>query len=53
MEKKCVAFTLRIPAQLLDKMREIAEENGRSLNREIEQLLKKHVSEHEQIPLAE
>jgi hypothetical protein len=40
-------FTLRIPVDLLDKIGLIAEENGRSTNREIEILVKKHVSDYE------
>lgn len=40
-------FTLRISSELLSKISYIAEENGRSANREIEMLIKKHVADYE------
>lgn len=39
-------FTLRIPKELLDKVRVIAQNNGRSTNKEIEMLLKEYVKEN-------
>ena len=44
MERKKKAFTLRISDELMKGLREIAEESGRSVNKEIEWLLKKYVS---------
>ena len=40
-------YTLRIPQYLLDKIRYIAEENGRSANREIELLIKQRIKDYE------
>ncbi|MBN4074426.1 Arc family DNA-binding protein, partial [bacterium AH-315-E09] len=48
-------FTLRIPRVLLLKISYIAEESGRSSNKEIEVLLREHVKNYEtqngEIPL--
>lgn len=41
-------FTLRIPREMLQKISYIANENGRSANREIEILLKKYIVEYEE-----
>ncbi|WP_303871998.1 Arc family DNA-binding protein [Acetobacterium wieringae] len=40
-------FTIRVDKELMKKLRYIAEYNGRSANREIEILIKKHISEFE------
>ena len=40
-------YTLRIPQELLDKIRYIAEENGRSANKEIELMIKQRIKEYE------
>ena len=40
-------YTLRIPQIFLDKIRYIAEENGRSANREIEILIKRRIKDYE------
>lgn len=40
-------YTLRIPQEYLDKIRYIAEENGRSANREIELMIKHRISDYE------
>ncbi|MCP8367005.1 Arc family DNA-binding protein [Clostridioides difficile] len=42
-------YTLRINKILLEKIKYIAESEGRSANKEIEQLIKKHVENYEQI----
>ena len=42
-------YTLRIPQILLDKLGFIAEYEGRTKNREIEQLIKRRISEFEEI----
>lgn len=48
-------YTLRIPQELLDKLGYIAEYEGRTKNREIEQLIKKRIAEfeaaHGEIPI--
>ena len=42
-------YTLRIPQVLLDKLGYIAEYEGRTKNKEIEQLVKKRIAEFESI----
>ncbi|WP_310604245.1 Arc family DNA-binding protein [Anaerosporobacter sp.] len=41
-------FTLRIDSELLKKFRFVADYNARSVNREMEVLIKKHVNEFEE-----
>ncbi len=36
-------YALRIPTETMDKLKYIAEYNGRSANKEIEQLILKHI----------
>lgn len=40
-------YTLRIPQEYLDKIRYIAEEEGRSANREIELMIKRRINDYE------
>lgn len=40
-------YTLRIPQIFLDKIRYIAEENGRSANKEIELMIKQRIKDYE------
>ena len=40
-------YALRIPSSLMDKLKYIAQYNGRSANKEIEQLIIKHVEQFE------
>ena len=40
-------YTLRIPQLLLDKIRYIAEENGRSANKELELMIKQRIKDYE------
>ena len=40
-------YTLRIPQELLDKLAYIASYEGRTKNKEIEQLIKKRIAEFE------
>ncbi|MDF2871888.1 MAG: Arc family DNA-binding protein [Anaerocolumna sp.] len=47
MRSELSKFTLRTDAELLKKFRFVADYNGRSANREIEVLMKKHVDEFE------
>ena len=48
-------YTLRVDQELLDKLGYIAEYEGRTKNKELEQLLKKHIaafeSKHGKIPV--
>ena len=45
MPNELPRYTLRIPQELLDKLGYIAEYEGRTKNREIEQLIKKRIAE--------
>lgn len=42
MEEKILKFSLRINEQVLDNIRVFAEKDGRSLNKEIEYILKQY-----------
>ena len=42
-------YTLRVPKITLDKMKYIAEYNGRSANKEIEQVMLYHIADFEKI----
>lgn len=41
-------YTLRIPQEYLTKIRYIAEENGRSANKEIELMIKQRIKKYEE-----
>lgn len=47
MKDNLVRYSLRIDSSLLDKLGYVAEYEGRTKNREIEQLIKKRVTEFE------
>jgi len=47
MKDRLPRYTLRIERELLDKLGYVAEYEGRTKNREIEQLIKKRVAEFE------
>ncbi|WP_444641333.1 TraY domain-containing protein [Caproiciproducens sp. R1] len=49
MEDKLLRYTLRVDRAFFRKFRYIAESEGRSANKEIEQYIKKRVSEFESI----
>ena len=49
MENKLLRYTLRIDRRLFAKFRYVSEFEGRSANKEIEQMLKKRVQEFEDI----
>lgn len=49
MKDNLPRYTLRIPQILLDKIGFIAEYEGRTKNKEIEQLIKRRVEEFEEI----
>ena len=40
-------YPLRIDKEIIEKAKVIAKENGRSLNKEIEYLLRNHISQYE------
>lgn len=43
MPSKLPHYALRIPSETMDKLKYIAEYNGRSANKEIEQLILAHI----------
>jgi len=47
MRKDYPRYTLRVSKEVLFKTKYIAEFNGRTKNKEIEQILKKHINEFE------
>lgn len=47
MDQKLLRYTLRVDRIFFQKFRYIAESEGRSANKEIEQYLKKRVAEYE------
>ena len=47
MADKNVKFTLRTEEEILKKFRYVAEYDGRSMNRELERLVKRHIAEFE------
>jgi len=47
MEDKFVRYTLRVDRELFKKFRYVAEYNGRSANKEIEQYMKRCVAKFE------
>ena len=49
MKNEFPRYTLRIPQELLDKLGYIAEYEGRTKNKEIEQLIKKRITEFETV----
>ena len=48
MKDNLPRYTLRIPQVLLDKLGYIADYEGRTKNKEIEQLIKKRIAEFEE-----
>jgi len=48
MQEKLLRYTLRVDRRLFEKFRYVAESEGRSANKEIEQFLKRHVAAYEQ-----
>lgn len=47
MPSKLPHYALRIPTSTMDKLKYIAEYNGRSANKEIEQLILAHIASFE------
>lgn len=48
MSKQANPYPLRIEKEILEKSKYIAKNNGRSLNKEIEFILKNNIQEYEQ-----
>lgn len=46
-EYKNKAFTLRIDNELMEKLRKIAEEESRTITKQIEIAIKQHIKEYE------
>lgn len=49
MKDNLPRYTLRVPQELLDKLAYIAEYEGRTKNKELEQLIKKRIAEFEAV----
>lgn len=47
MDKNLARFTLRVEKRLLDKLAYVAAYEGRTKNKEIEQLIKRRIAEFE------
>ena len=47
MQNDLPRYTLRVSQEILDKLGYIASYEGRTKNKELEQLIKKHISEFE------
>jgi predicted DNA-binding protein len=47
MKDNLPRYTLRVPQELLDKLAYIAQFEGRTKNKELEQLIKKRIAEFE------
>lgn len=47
MPSKLPMFGLRVPTEMMNKLKYIADYNGRSANKEIEQLIIRHVNQFE------
>jgi len=48
MKNDLPRYTMRINRELLDKLRYVAEYEGRTINKELEQLVKKRIETFEQ-----
>lgn len=48
MDDKLLRYTLRVDRKLFEKFKYVAESNGRSANKEIEQFIKRHVAQYEE-----
>ena len=46
-KKQAIAYPLRLPDDYMDKLRHVAKENGRSVNKEIEVIVKNHIADFE------
>ena len=49
MKQEQSKFTLRIKAKTLHKFNYVAAQNLRSMNKELESIIKKHIEEYEKI----
>lgn len=48
MPSKVPKFTFRVDSETLEKLRYIADNNFRTVNKELEMLVRKHIAEYEQ-----
>ena len=48
MSDNITAYQLRIDTDVIDKIKEFAQQDGRSLNKEIEYILKQYISSYKQ-----
>ena len=48
LDDKLLRYTLRVDRNLFRKFRYVAESEGRSANKEIEQFIKRHVARYEE-----
>ena len=48
MDEKRLRYTLRVDRRIFQKFRYVAEYEGRSANKEIEQFLKRHIAKFEE-----
>ena len=49
MKDSLSRFTLRVPQVLLDKLAYVAESEGRTKNKELEQMIKKRIADYEKV----
>lgn len=49
MPSKLPHYALRIPSEVMDKLKYIAWRSGRSANKEIEQLIIRHIADWEKV----
>ncbi len=49
MKKETAIFTLRIPKEMQEKIKYMAEANSRSRNREIETAIKRYINDFERL----
>ncbi len=49
MPSKLPHYALRIPSETMDKLKYIADRSGRSANKEIEQLIIRHIDKWEKV----
>ena len=45
---QALAYPLRLPDEMMDKLKVIAKDNGRSVNKEIELLVRQSIKQYEQ-----
>lgn len=48
MQKQAHKFTFRVDTMTLEKLRYISDDNFRTINKELEMLVKRHIAEYEE-----